>query len=63
MHLGMGPHRFLVRLRVEHAARLLRTSSLSVTRICYDVGFRDLSHFITTFRRFTGMTPLQYRRR
>jgi AraC-like DNA-binding protein len=61
-HLGMGPHQYLVRLRIDHAARLLRTTSLPVTRICYDVGFHSLSHFITVFRRVTGMTPLEYRR-
>ena len=40
----------------------MRESSLSVTQVCHRSGFNSLSHFITTFRNHTGMSPLQYRR-
>jgi len=58
---GTSPHRYLIALRIEEAARLLRASTLPVTQICYDVGFHSLSHFITTFRRLMGITPSRYR--
>jgi transcriptional regulator GlxA family with amidase domain len=62
-HVGVPPHRYLLQVRIERAMELLATSSLSVTQICHRVGFGSLSHFINTFRRQTGMSPLEYRRR
>lgn len=59
---GVPPYRYLIRLRIADASALLRDSSLSVTQICHRAGFNSLSHFITTFRRHTGMSPSQYRR-
>jgi len=59
---GVPPYRYLIQLRIHHASELLRDSSLTVTQICHRSGFNSLSHFITTFRRHTGMSPSQYRR-
>lgn len=53
----------LARIRIEHARRLLKADiGRQITEIAYDVGFRDLSHFIKSFGRFTGMSPREYRR-
>lgn len=59
---GVPPYRYLIGLRIRYASDLLRDSTLSVTQICHRSGFNSLSHFITTFRRHTGMSPSQYRR-
>ena len=59
---GVPPYRYLIGLRIADATALLRDSSLSVTQICQRSGFNSLSHFITTFRRHTGMSPSRYRR-
>jgi AraC-like DNA-binding protein len=61
-YVGTPPYRYLIRLRVERAQELLRTSELTVTQICQRVGFNSLSHFTTTFRRHTGMSPTSFRR-
>jgi AraC family transcriptional regulator len=61
-HYGVPPYRYLIRLRIQYASDLLRGSSLSETQVCHRSGFNSLSHFITTFRRHTGMSPSQYRR-
>ncbi len=44
------------------AAKQLLDSGSNVTEACYDSGFNDCSYFIRTFKRFVGMTPLQYKR-
>ena len=62
-YVGVPPYRYLIRLRMERAQELLRTSELTVTQICQRVGFHSLSHFTTTFHRHTGTTPTGYRRR
>jgi AraC family transcriptional regulator len=59
---GVPPYRYLIELRIRYASELLRESSLSVTQVCHRSGFNSLSHFITTFRNHTGMSPSQYRR-
>lgn len=59
---GVPPYRYLIGLRIRYASELLRDPSLTVTQICHRSGFNSLSHFITTFRRHTGLSPSQYRR-
>ena len=54
--IGLPPHKYLVRLRLERARTLLQ-SGMSVTDACYAAGFNNLSHFIRTFRRHFGCVP------
>lgn len=57
------PHRYLRRLRLETAQRLLTRTELPVTDICFRVGFESLGTFCTLFRRFAGRSPGAFRRR
>ncbi len=59
---GETPHEFLTRLRMEQAKQLLSTTSLSVTEICFEVGFTSLGSFSALFRRQVGISPATYRR-
>ena len=59
---GVSPHRYLVRLRVHHAMRLLLNTQRTASEIALLVGFSDQSHFIRCFVRHTGRTPRVYRR-
>src|SRR5207253_1610212 len=54
---GVPPHRFVVRRRIDEARALLATQTVAIAEIARLVGFRTPSHFATTFRRITGMTP------
>jgi AraC-like DNA-binding protein len=60
---GEPPGAYLARRRVERAQDLLRTANLTVTEICMLVGFTSLGTFCTRFKRQTGMTPTEFRRR
>jgi AraC family transcriptional regulator len=60
---GLSPHCFVVRARIERAARLLETSNLPIGDIGRLVGFRSPSHFSTVFRRLTNVTPRGHRGR
>jgi len=60
---GVSPHRFVVRRRIDAATALLTESTSSISSIARAVGFRTASHFATTVRRITGMTPSAYRAR
>jgi len=59
---GESPHDFVTRLRIERAQRLLRTSAMSVTEVCFEVGYESLGSFSTMFSRVVGCTPSEFRR-
>src|SRR5215217_56245 len=57
---GETPHRYLLRRRLERAQELFRGTSLSVTEVCFEVGFRSLGSFSTAFRELVGEAPSDY---
>jgi transcriptional regulator GlxA family with amidase domain len=58
---GETPHRYLQRRRVERAMALLVQTELSVTEICFDVGFNSLGTFSRTFNDIVGQSPSSFR--
>ena len=58
---GAPPHRYHMARRMDHARGLLQQRALSVTEIGIQTGFRDTSSFTRAFRKFTGLTPTEYR--
>jgi AraC-like DNA-binding protein len=59
---GLGFSAFLAQTRLEKAGFYLKETKLSVTDIAYEVGYRDLSHFMRSFKRYYGTTPHSYRK-
>ena len=60
---GEPPLRYLQSLRIEVAKVLLETRPLSVDAVSERVGYGDLSTFRQLFKRETGLSPREYRRR
>ncbi len=54
---------FVTKQRVAEAKRRLRGTDDSVTEIAFSLGYVDAGYFIKVFRRATGTTPLQYRKK
>jgi AraC family transcriptional regulator len=59
--VGLTPYRYLLGLRLRHAAVRLAQSSEPVSAIAFDTGFGDLSTFNARFRRHFGASPSHYR--
>lgn len=59
---GESPYAYLATRRIERAMTLLRRGDLSVTEICFEVGFSSLGTFSTRFHELVGVSPSQYRR-
>jgi AraC-like DNA-binding protein len=59
--VGLPPHAYQLRLRIERAMTLLRTG-LSPSAVAGLVGFADQSHLTRHFRRLVHVTPAQYAR-
>ena len=57
------PHQYLIHRRIEKAKELLRSRRLSVTDVCFEVGFQSLCSFSSLFRRCVGDAPVNYRER
>lgn len=55
--IGIPPGEFLTTLRIDAAKRLLLTTSLSVTDVCYEVGYKSLGSFVTRFTQCVGVSP------
>lgn len=54
---------FLIEIRVSHACRFLIENKLPTEMICFDCGFNNVSNFYRHFKKVTGMTPLDYKRK
>ncbi len=59
---GESPYAYLLTRRIEHAMALLRRGDLSVTEVCFAVGFSSLGTFSTRFTEIVGTSPSVYRR-
>jgi AraC family transcriptional regulator len=59
--VGMAPHQYLIRRRVERAKALLAFTDLPIADIALAVGCANQSHFSAVFHRATGATPQSYR--
>ena len=59
---GEPPYAYLMTRRIERAMTLLRRGDLSVTEVCFAVGFSSLGTFSTRFTELVGMAPSTYKR-
>ena len=53
----------MIQRRIEKAKELLRSQPVSVTDVCFEVGFQSLGSFSSLFRKCVGDAPVKYRKR
>ena len=61
--MGVSPKRYVSRMRLDKAMAELAAGRLPLAQIALNAGFSSQASFTRAFRRATGMTPLEYRRR
>ena len=61
--LGTAPNQYLQAIRIEAAQKRLEETENSIDFVMHQVGYQDASSFRRLFRKKTGLTPLEYRRR
>lgn len=59
--MGIAPHQYITRCRIERSKQLLLQSKLTITEIAFEVGFINHSSFTRLFRQYVGMTPKAFR--
>lgn len=61
-HTQQSPHQFVLAMRLDRAAQLLRRSNLNLVEVAHDCGFANQQHLCNAMRRHLGTTPSRYRR-
>ena len=61
--MGISPHRYISRIRLENAMAQLATGKLPLAEIALNAHFSSQASFTRAFHRATGMTPKEYRQR
>ena len=54
------PYSFIIKIRMEAAVRLMKTTELNMTEIAYKCGYGEISNFSRSFTKFYGESPTQY---
>ena len=52
---------YIQRVKVEAAKKNFESSRKNVNEVMYDVGYSDAKAFRNTFKKFTGLSPVDYR--
>lgn len=58
---GLPPNKFISAMRLDEAKRLLLNTHLSITDICFEVGYNSLSTFTRRFTERVGLGPREFR--
>ncbi len=58
---GITPHRHLVRLRMEAAARMLSDTNMDIVEVAVACGYQSAAHFTAAFRKHFSKPPSLYR--
>lgn len=61
-NLNISARDYLTHLRMEEASQLLRNNDLTVQEVAHRVGYRDEFTFSKAFKRYSGFSPMIYRR-
>jgi AraC family transcriptional regulator len=61
--IGVSPRRYVSRMRLENAMAEIAAARLPLAQIAFNARFSSQANFTRAFRRATGMTPAEYRRR
>ena len=60
---GESPINYLISLRLEKAKdHLIASESISIKEIAHSVGYDDVYHFSKLFKKYYGLSPLNYRK-
>lgn len=59
--MGLPPHQYSMKLRLEHACQILISEETRIVDIAYECGFNNASHFSRSFASHYGMPPALFR--
>ena len=60
--MNMRPLEYLTKRRLQEAKRLLQRTELPIAEIALQSGFPDAGYFSTVFKKYEGVTPMEYKK-
>lgn len=61
--MQIGFHQLFMEMKLNQAYYMLQSNEASIKEIASKLGFEKENYFNTFFKRMTGMTPLQYKKK
>ena len=61
-YFGQSPGEYLTQLRLTRAKELLRSTNLSISEVCYQVGYQDIRTFNRVFKRVAALRPGEFKK-
>lgn len=58
--LDTSPHHFIIMLKMERAAAMLREAKSNVSEVAWALGFTDPAYFSKVFKKYFGITPKEF---
>ncbi len=59
--VGVAPSDYIRNVKLRKACEMLAQGDVDIAQVAYSLGFNAQSHFSTLFKRYTGMTPTEYK--
>lgn len=60
--IGTSPIKFMINIRIKESQSLLEKTNLRISEIANESGFNDCYYFTRIFKKYTGVTPSEYRK-
>ena len=61
--MKISPMQYIISLRIAMAKGYLENSAKNISEISNEVGYENALYFSRLFRKYTGMTPTEYRKK
>lgn len=61
-YIGQTPNMYLTQYRLDKSTGLLKNTDMTVTEIAHAVGFNGSSYYAEAFRKWSGISPSEYRK-
>ena len=58
--IGLTPHKYVMKRRIEQAARRLSQGDSEIAQVAHQFGFTDQAHFTRVFKQMKGTTPKRF---
>ena len=61
--IGIPPNEYVIKQKINIAKDILIQEKISITNLAYDLGFSNSSYFSSVFKKYTGVSPIFFRRK
>jgi AraC family transcriptional regulator len=61
-YVGLSPYQYILKRKIDISKALLIETDNQIIDIAFEIGFNSHTNFSTRFKKFTGITPEEYRK-